>query len=443
MLHNFTDKATLLLLSFSLFFASSCDQEEQPVNPLLVSVQVSADFISSFDNHRVYLLASDSEGNILEYRQLENDQTFELNSSSYTESTFTLSFIETIQYTTGSQQKNLNGKSFHGIKRGSKFLLKKQLPGYGNAGFFNFTVQNFDDGKANEYTLASNGGISHVTNPTYQGNPVFNGEYVLYSRNPTRLFIAKYGADKKPLGYLFPPTTYTVSQKYMIDVDGVYSAFQTEVANISDFVSAGVTVYGRPFIDNYEEFYNVSSSSTLYNKSLTIYYPGTAFPGYASHSWLNRTDSYYENFNKSVRSDFDFLKVEATMNVSGQTINFSLKGDNGIALFGFRFITSDNEFYNWDSFASVNSNQSIVLPRLPAEITANFGAYSYSSWEPETQVEILQLEDVTSLEEYAASKANGTWLGSLNFKYAHVNSGSSFVGEHRFRYHPYFFKDGF
>ncbi len=445
MIHTSTPKtkATLLLLFLSLFFASSCDQEEEPFNPVLVTVQVSADFISSSNDQHIYLLASDNEGNILEYRQLENDQTFELNSASYTESTFTLSFIETMQYTTGSQQKHLTGKSFHGIKRGSKFPLKKQLPGYGNAGFFNFTVQNFDDSKANEYTLASNGGISYVTNPNYQGNPTFNGEYSLYSRNPTRLFVVKYDVDKKPLGYLFPSTTYTVSREYTIDVDGTYSPFQTEVINFSANGFVGVAVYGRPRTDNYEELYKISNSSTSDNNSLTVYYPGTTFPGYASLSWLNENNSYYENFNKSTRSDFDFLNVEATMNVSNQTITCSLKGNNGIALFGFKFTKSDSEVYNWDSFVSVNSNQAITLPKLPAEIIAKFDAYSYNSWQPESQVEILQLESVSSLEEYAASKTNGTWLGSLNFKYSHLNSGSSFTGEHRFRNYPDFFRDGF
>lgn len=438
-------KETLLLLSLSFFLGLSCENDEPTFNPLLASVQVSAGFIGSFNSQRVYLLASDSKGNVLEYRQLENDETFELNSSSYAESTFTLSFVETIQYTTGAQQKYLTGKSFHGIKRGSKLLLKNRLPGNMYAGFSNFTAQNFDDNMAYHYTISSNGygSTSNVSNPNTQSDPNNNQEFGLYSQNPTRLFVLKYDANQKPLGYLFPSTTYTVLQKYEISVGGNYSPMQTEVIHFPEFVSAGVTLYGRPAIDNYRELYEVSRSSTSYNNPLTIYYPGSAFPVYASRSWLYRENSYFENFNTNERSDFDFLKIEARLTISGQTISYSLSGGDGIALFDFNFNISDNEIYNWNSYASVESNGSITLPMLPAEITSNFASYSYDSWRAESKVEILQLIGVTTLEEYAASKANGTWLGFRNYKYTHVSVGNDLVGERGFRNDRVFFEDGF
>lgn len=444
MIHCCTSKTKVtLLLSLSLLFALSCEQDEQSFNSLLASVQVSAGFISPFESQSIYVIASDSNGEVIEYLKLENDQTFELTSISYTESTFTLSFIKTEQHITGKQQKHLIGKSFHGLKRGTKLFLKKQLPGYGNVGFFNFTAQNFDANQAFEYTLSSNGDIAHVTNPNSQGNPNYNGEGVLYSKNPSKVFILKYGADQKPLGYLFPSTSYTVSQKYEIDVSGNYLPLQTEVVNFSNLAFVGVRVYGRPNIDHYKELYEVSSSTTSYGNTLTIYYPGTTFPGYASHSWLNENNSYYENFNKSERFDFDFLAIKATIGVFGQTVNYSLVGDYGIALFNFNIAASDDEIYDWNSFAVTGADQTITLPKLPAEITADFATYSYSSWRVNPLAEILQFESISNLEEYAINKANGVWLGSLNYKYAYLNLGTDLVNPDMHKVTSDFFGSGF
>lgn len=436
----------LFMVSIGFFIATSCDQEEQLNDPLIVSVQVSADFINSYSNETVYIMASDSEGEILDYKKLDNDRTTQLSAPEYAKDNFTLSFVLTYQNTSGAAKRHLIGKSFHGINRGSNLLLKRQLSGYGNAGFFNFNLTDFDSETNVKYTLASNGDITSFFYPTSHNT----GDAPIYSKNPTRLFITKFSPSQEPIGYLFPSTNYTVSRKYEISLEGTYLPFQTEQINFSDQVTAGVITYGITQIGSTKELYQVSNNNLYSGNILRIFYPGATFPAYASHSWQQVEEVYFENFNNEKRSDFNLLKVESEIDFSGQQVNYSINGDKALVCFDFDIEETESETYNWNCFASTGADQSIVIPRLPSEITSNFVGFSNSSWEANDLVEIVQMEGISTIGDYAIATAKGTWFGDRNYRYAGLNLPSDisfselkFAEKHTPTPYVGFFRNGF
>lgn len=411
---------TRLALSLVLLFLFSCDDEEQAFNPQLVTVQVSADFINASSS--VYLLASNNKGDIIDYVKLENDKTFELNSDTYLDPTFTLSFVEKFRFT-NSQKTELQGNSFHDLQRGARLFLKRNIPGDVNAGFFNFTLQNIETANNISYSISSNGDILSYSLITKE-----DFKHSINSKNPTRLFITKYSGTEEPISYLFPSTQHVVSSDYTIDIGGDYTPFQSENVNFSDNVFAGVKVYGRTRLDNFIEQYQVSTSTVNYGNALNVYYPGDAFAAYSSRSRMNQNNFYFENFNRDKRSDFDFLTTEIELVNGSQEFTYSVTGDAIVLRFDFNMNGNEFESYDWNSFANAGIDKQITIPKLPIEITSNMSLFNYDSWNSELLVELMEVEGIYSVDEYLVSEAKGTWIGTQNTKYAYayLGSGSAF-----------------
>jgi hypothetical protein len=424
MANYITNKTTTrLALSLVLLFLFSCNDEEEAFNPQLVTVQVSADFINA--NSNLYLLASKSNGDIIDYVKLENDKTFELNTDAYLDQTFTLSFVEKQRFLP-SQKTELSGNSFHGIQRGTRLFLKRSILDNRNAGFFNFTLQNIETVNNVSYAISSNGEFLSYDAIANEG---FN--HTINSKNPTRLFITRYNATEEPISYLFPPTQHTVSNQYTIDIGGDYTPFQNENISFSDNVFAGVKVYGRTRLDNFIEQYQVSTSSVYYGNTLNVYYPGNVFAAYASRSWMNKNNFYFENFNKEKRSDFDFLRTEIELSNDSQQFIYSVTGDALVLRFDFNMNGNEFEAYDWNAYANAGVSKQLTLPRLPLEIMSEFTLYNYDHWSSELLVELMQVEGIYSVNEYLISEAEGKWLGTQNTKYVYAYLGSGSVFQER------------
>lgn len=411
--------ASVLLVVILLFVVSSCDKEEDPFNPLLVSVELPAGVLDS--DGSVYLVASDSEGEVITFAELSDGKTIELKSDSYTAATFTLSIVSA--YQSGSY-KDLYGSSYHEVSRGTKLVVPEDSADDGSE-YFEFNVQNFDSNTASYYTIAGNGG-SPDNGGSFNINFSDAGGYLFFSKSPSRLFITKYDANYQPTGFQFPSTTYTSTQVPTINLAGNYTAFQSETVTFSEPVYAGVDVYGRLAADNYLEQYRVSSSD-ISGSSLSIKYPGNTFPVYSSESYVQGEDYYYEAYHKSQRSDFSLLDVDASVEIDGQTINYSVTTQGDVVSFYLEQQGGDFEYYEWEMYAPVGSNKSATIPKLPTEITNGFDSYSYTAWSTNEQVEVMEIENVGSLDEYLRADVDGRLYGALNTKrvYLYLGTGSA------------------
>lgn len=417
MKNHFVEKSARAawLLGALLFVVSSCDNEDE-FNPLLASIQVPAGLLDS--DSKVYLLASDSEGEIIEFAEIQDGATTQLVSDTYTESTFTLSIVTAYS---DLSYKDLYGSSYHGVRRGVKIVVPESADE--EVDYFQFTTQNFDAVNASYYTLASNGDASSIYPDDTSGD-------LYLSKSPTRFFITKYNLNYEPIGFQFPTTTYTAAQTPAVNLAGTYAAFQSETVNFTESSYAGVTVYGRVAADNFTELYEVSESSTG-STSLSIKYPGTTFPAYASSSYVEGFDYYYEAYHKSQRSDFSMLDVDATVEITGQTIDYSITSNGDVVSFDFDQDGSESEYFGWDIYAPTGANKSVTIPKLPTEITSTFSAYSYAGWTNDEDLEVMQIEGVDSVDEYILAEMDENLSGSVNAKYVYLYLGSGVAREAR------------
>lgn len=401
---------TLPLLVAGLFFVTSCDNEGDSFNPLLVSIQIPADVLDS--DSEIYMLASDANGDIIEFKVLEDGETNVLSSDSYKEGTFTLSLISR---NASGQYKYLDGSSYYGVKRGLKVVLDESTFNETEE-YLEYTSQNFDINNASYYLLSSNGDIDYVYPDDLSGS-------LYLAKSPTRIFVTKYNQDYQPSGFLFPTTTYTASQSPAINLSGSYTAFQTETVTFSESVYAGVEVYGRPAANNYDEQYEVYDVSS-YGDELDIKFPGTTFPAYSSMSYVEGEDYYYSAYHKSQRSDFSMMDVNASVEIDGPTLVYTVTGDGEIVSLDFDQEGTNFEYLDWEIYANTGSNQSVTLPKLPAAITTGFSSYSYNNWEADEEIEVLEVEGIDSIDEYLNAELDGSQQYSLNAKYVYLYLGS-------------------
>jgi hypothetical protein len=400
----------LPLMVAGLLLVASCDKgEDDSLNPVLFSIDIPEGLITSQSD--LYLVASDAEGETLAFTQLQDGQVNELRSDTYKESSFTLSIIS--KYTAG-QFKDLYGSSYHGVKRGQSLVIDGSAIEE-SENYINFTTGNFDVTNAASYAMASNGDTDYVY-------PDDLGGILYMAKSPTRVFITKYNKNFVATGFLFPSTTYTASQEPIISLSGTYTPFQTETVTFSESVFAGVEVYGLPSATSYDEQYQVADVSTDGTR-LDIKYPGTAFPAYASYSYIEGDGYYLEAYHKSQRSDFSPMDVDATIEINGQEVTYSVTGDGDIVSLDFDQEGTDFEYIDWDMYANTGTNQSLVLPKLPIEITSGFSSYSYSNWQAEDELVVLQIEGISSTDEYLAGDIGGGLENSRNTKYLYLYLG--------------------
>lgn len=409
-------KLKVLLLSALLFTISSCDNDDDAFNPLLASVDVPEGFFSS--NTKLYILASDKAGNVIEFAEVIEGEITELKSDSYKESTFTLSIVDIYNY--GTSYKDLYGSSYHNLKRGVKVVLTED--DLEEESYLNYTAQNFDV-NASEYIISSNGDNNYVYSDYLTG-------YLYFSKSPTRIFITKKDLNYTPTGFMFPTTTYTNGTTPTINLSGNYTAFQSETINFTEPVYAGVEVYGRSAANSYDEQYLVSDVYE-YDQSIVVKYPGTTFPAYASESYVSGDDYSYEAYNKSQRSDFSMMDIDATVTITGQTITYSATGDGNVVYLDIDQDGNDFEYFDWDVYAPVGSNQSVTIPKLPVEITTGFSSYSYAAWEAQEEISVMEIETIDSIDEYFAADMGSVDYRSLNSKSMYLYLGSGVAREAR------------
>jgi hypothetical protein len=399
-----------LPLMVASVLGTSCDDGEgDSLNPVLISIDVPDGLLTGGGN--AYIVASDAKGEILAFTELKDGEVNELRSDSYKESTFTLSLVSR---EVSSQYKDLYGSSYHGVKRGLSFVIDAS-----NFEEFEeeleFTTQNFDN-TASYYILSSNGDYDYIY-------PDFPDGYLYMAKSPTRVFITKYDLENQPVGFLFPATTYTGAQSPTINLAGTYASFQSETVTLSEQVYAGVAVFGRLAANDYQQQYSVSQVDD-YASSLSIKYPGNTFPAYSSYSYVEGDNYYYEAYHKSQRSDFSLMTVNADVEINGQKVTYSVTGDGDIVSIDFDQEGTDFEYIDWDLYANVGSNQSVVVPKLPTEITNGFSSYSYSNWQADDEAVVLQIEGISSADEYVAGEFDGSLYNSRNAKYLYLYFGS-------------------
>lgn len=417
--HNILKLKVLVLFVF-VFTISSCDNDEDAFNPLLASIEIPEEFLSS--TSKVFLLASDKAGEVIEFAEVKNGEVTELKSDSYKESTFTLSFVE-VYTASGSAYKDLYGISYHNLKKGTKIILTDD--DLEDETFINYTAQNFDVATASRYVVASNSDYSYVYPDDLSGN-------LYFTKGGTRTFIIKYDQDNVAAGFMFPTITFAAGTNAIINLSENFTTLQSETVTFTDPAYIGVAVYGRPDANLYDQQYLVSQDNG-YDEPLTVKYPGTTFPAYSSESYAEGDDYYYEAYNKSQRSDFAMLDVNATLNITGPTIVYSLTGDGSIASFDFEMEGNDFEYFDWDLYAPVGSNQSVTIPKLPSEITTAFITFNYEAWEAEEEVSVMEIENIDSIDEYFRADMSSVDYRSLNSKYLGLYMGSGVAREARMK----------
>lgn len=389
-LWTFRKSFTAGLLALCMLVVSSCDDENGGFTPLLIKVTVPDGYL---DGEIVYIVASSADGNVITFTQLQDGEVNELSSESYTEGTFTLSVVN--RYV-GTSYKDLYGTSFLGVQRG----LEIDLPEYEEEdyGYFQLTGTNFDL-NASEYSISGNGGYGSYIDSEYPTT------WIDITTSPSRIFITKYDANFNPTGFMYPSATYADAGQFEVNLSGTYTAFQTETVNFSQTTYASVDVYGLPTANNFTQMFEVSESDN-FGTSLTVRYPGTTFPAYASYSYVWGEDYEYEGFSKTKKHDFDVPDANISINATGGSATYTATGEFDFMYFDFEQGPNDDEEYiEWSIYAPAGSNKTAAIPDIPTDITTGF-SFSSSAWALEDYA-ALRVAGINSMNELVLSDASG------------------------------------
>lgn len=381
---KFLKPLTLLLALVPGVF--SCGDEEE-VRTELISIFTSNDY---FNGYEIFAVASDANGDVIDFAQLKGEETIKLTSTSFNKNTFTLSIVQRILIADYGD-KYLSGYSWYEIKPGGSLTLAGSETHLANISLSNSNID------AGYYGLSSNRSF-------YLVDPRQTFVTVLLSGQNSRIFSTMY--DKSlpvgsPTHYSFPTTEFSDLEAQSLDLTSVNMPLDIETVDVALTEEAIVSLYGILGTgEDRQVFQNIVSNYTN-SGSLALKYPGNVFDSYASSSIL--ISDNYTAFIFDKDSKFNFTAPSYTYSADGQGPSFaySVNGGDFVTIEGTYNNPANKNYLSFRAYLPARNNQTVAMVKLPKEIIEIFDEYDPTNWEFNHQSPlIVDYEDFSTAEEF-------------------------------------------
>ncbi|MCZ8328588.1 MAG: hypothetical protein O9302_11050 [Cyclobacteriaceae bacterium] len=336
----------------------SCEKTNvDPPKQDLASVTFETGFSNiDFDpDSEFYLMASASDGSVIDYKKLEFGKTLVLQNMGQALETFTLSFVER-----NTKEKFIMGLSYQLTPIGSEIQINAPETGAP----VQLDVNGFE-GDANSYRVSLPG-----HSETLYGPASFS---LLSEKNNAKIYVVKTDYDKGDIGFYLTEKTYTTGQTHQFNLTNAYQTFNEEEINLNtefDFVFANLRLFGRSANEVPSLAYFVSNNwSQEGDKQIVFRKPGTIFPTFSSVSTIYGDYHIFSSISTSKAYDFSIpeLEIEKVESKPGQ-VNFSIIAENGYV--GSYFMKEQNNGYiEWYVTDKAGLNKTVRVPNLPKELT--------------------------------------------------------------------------
>lgn len=364
-------KLSTILTCVVILFLSACSgSKENPINPNLATVTFDANLsnIEFNPNSEFFLMASKSDGSLIDYKAIEVGETVTLANPDYSEDSFTLSMIEKNDEAIG---KSLFGLSYQGMPRGVEIIIKD--PRSQTAEFVTLNAINFNQNNSS-YLFSLPGHFIEC---------FADGSLPLPSaKNNSPLYIVTRNVEGEDNGYLLTQTNYALGQEYDLGLNKVFSAFTGESVTISSgFDFAANYLYGRQASDAPEHAYCLSYSEAILNQTnLALKMPGNLFSTYSSVSVALSDYLYYKSFSNNKSKDFEIPVYEILdFDAEPGLVNYAATSQNGYV--GMYFSNLVNGTYiDWLVTDKAGLGKTARVPNIPNEITNFIPGYTHNLW---------------------------------------------------------------
>lgn len=394
----------LLVLASFLLTVSSCDNDDD-LNPTLITIKVPDYYLGNSEEY--YAVASDNNGDVLDFERLKSGETIALESSGYKGNSFTLSFIVKDR---AIGRSILGGDSYYDIKRGATINFAFQDAGEIENDTYHevqFDLTGFD-ANASYYYFYSNGYNAYV-------GPGYTSIYPNFSEEKSRVFVTKYDNQGQLVAFSFPTAAYSAYQVHPFNLATVTTAFSTETVSLPANTNASVYVSGLMNSANGVHDFG-SLYSTANGGSINIKYaPG--FDRYSSETNLSGNDFYAYIFDKDSRYNFSVPTYSVTLEATGPSLAYTIEGGGDWAYLDIDYnnTAGGSNSYDLDVYVPVGSNNVVNLVKLPQEIVGTLSDYNYNNWDFDLYPEIVDYEDFSNASEFLAAASEP------DFNYYHHN----------------------
>ena len=206
-------KLSTILTFVVILFLAACDgSKENPINPNLATVTFDAN-LSNIDIDPLsefFVMASKSDGSLIDYKPIEVGETITIASGDFTESEFTLSFLEKNTVAIG---KYFAGLSYQGMPRGVEIIIKD--PRSQTTEFVTLNAINFNQNNSS-YLFSLPG---HFIECFADGSlPLAS------SKDNSPLYIVTRNNEGEDSGYLLTQSNFALGQEYDVNLDKVFSS---------------------------------------------------------------------------------------------------------------------------------------------------------------------------------------------------------------------------
>lgn len=381
---KFFKPLTLLLALVPCVF--SCGDEEE-IRTELISIFASNDY---FNGYEIFAVASDANGDVIDFAQLKGEETITLTSTSFNKNSFTLSIVQRI-LNADNGDKYLSGYSWYEIKPGGSLTLTGRETHLANISLSNSNID------AGYYGLSSNRSF-------YLVDPRQTFVAVLLSGQSSRIFSTMY--DKSlpvgsPTHYSFPTTEFSDLEIQSLDLATVNIPLDTETVDVELTEEAIVSLYGILGTgEDRQIFQNIVSNYTN-SGSLDLKYPGSVFDSYASSSILISDNYTAFIFDKDSKFNFTVPSYTYSAEGQGQSFTYSVNGGDFVTVEGTYNNPANRNYFSFRAYIPPRNNQTIAMVKLPEEIIEIFDEYDHANWEFNHQSPlIVDYEDFSTVEEF-------------------------------------------
>jgi hypothetical protein len=364
-------KLSTILTFVIILFSFACDgSKENPINPNLATVTFDANLFNSDLNQEseFFVMASKSDGSLIDYKPIDIGQTVTLSLSDYSENEFTFSIIDRSIEASG---KSLSGLSYQGMPRGVEIIIKD--PRSQTAEFVTLKAINFNQNNSS-YLFSLPGHFIEC---------FADGSLPLPSaKNNSPLYIVTRNVEGEDNGYLLTQTNYALGQEYDLSLNKIFNAFTSDPITISsDFDFAANYLYGRLANDAPEQAYWLSfSEARLSQNNLALKKPGSLFSSYSSYSTAYSNSLNYLSFSTDKSNDFEIPVYEILdFDAEPGIVNYSATSQDGFVGIAFgNFI--DGVYLDWIVTNKVGLVKTARVPNIPSEITSFISGFSNNFW---------------------------------------------------------------
>lgn len=333
------------------------------VKNILLSFDVADDQLITGEGEQTgevgLVILSDEDGDVIASTEYKNGDHIELRSSSFNGETFTVteSIIGSMSYYpvafwTYPQVERGKWSVYHELKE----LEEEEYPDPASLEFSNAA--------ADEYYLIATNGNSFTMSGNIEGS--IPAELI---KSPSKLYVATQNSETNTYR-LFPSVasgaTVTVD---LSQVDQQVSKTTVDKPQGAEYVEVYLEGYAVAGSYDYTERYRIGWYYNEQSSSVTVEYPGTAFPSYYSETYYS-TDNYYFTSGRT-NAFYNIAPVEynVTFDLSDGKLKCTSSGSYDFVTASF-WSDHDGIETKWGFILPKGSNQSVAIPLLEETVEA-------------------------------------------------------------------------